>query len=64
MKKPSTLKLKETNRIKRNKGVPSDFEERKKNYDELKSLRQSLKVKKQDKVEAVMRFKFISNYQF
>lgn len=52
MKKPNSLTLKEKSN-KRFKGIESNFEKRKQNYQELKELRQKLKVKKSEKIEAV-----------
>ena len=54
MKKPSTLKLNDNNKTKRSKGLPSNYELRKKNYQELKNLRQKLKDRKTEKVENVL----------
>jgi len=53
MKKPSHLKLKENNTVKRTKAVPKRFEERKQRYQEIKELREILKKKKSENVEAV-----------
>jgi hypothetical protein len=54
MKKPSHLKLKENNTVKRIRAIPKRFEERKNRYAELKELREILKKKKSDNVEAVI----------
>ena len=51
MKKPSHLKLKESVESKRIKGIPTNFENRKKKYEELKDLRQKLKQKKMANIE-------------
>lgn len=53
MKKPSNLKLKEDNKVKRNKSIPNNFESRKKNYNELKELREILKQKKSDVADSM-----------
>ena len=53
MKKPAHLKIKEAVSTKRNKAIPSRFEARKQKYEELKELRQKLKERKTEKVEAV-----------
>jgi hypothetical protein len=55
MKKPSHLKLKENNSVKRNKTETGDFEKRKQKYKELKELRQKLKQIKQEKLEGVIK---------
>ncbi len=54
MKKPAHLKLRDPVQKKRIKGVPSDYETRRKQYLELKELRQSLKERKAKKTEAVI----------
>ncbi len=56
MKKPSHLKIKEHNNVKRNKTVPGNFETRKQKYNELKQLRQKLKQRKEEKDESVFLF--------
>jgi hypothetical protein len=56
MKKPSNLNLKEKTAIKRNKEVPTSFERRKKNYAEIKELREMLKQKAKDNAENVKSF--------
>jgi hypothetical protein len=53
MKKPKSLKIKE-NLHKRNKGINSKFEKRKEDYEKLKELRQKLKIKKNERIEAVL----------
>jgi hypothetical protein len=52
MKKPNTLNLKEKS-IRRSKAVHSDFEKRKEDYSKLKQLRQKLKLKKNERIDAV-----------
>jgi hypothetical protein len=52
MKKPNSLKLKEKTQ-KRNRGVTSNFEARKADYNKLKTLRKALKEKKDEKIEQV-----------
>lgn len=47
MKKPQVLSLKEKVKEKRIKSVSTDFKERKKQYQNLKNLRQKIKDKKQ-----------------
>jgi hypothetical protein len=51
MKKPSNLKLNEPVETKRIKGIPANFENRKKKYEELKELRQKLKQKKLNNIQ-------------
>jgi hypothetical protein len=53
MKKPAHLKTKDPITSKRNKAIPSRFETRKQKYAEIKELRQKLKERKSNKVEAV-----------
>ena len=53
MKKPSHLKLKETVKTKRIKGDNSNFETRKKQYEELKELRQKLKQRRLNNIDKV-----------
>jgi hypothetical protein len=55
MKKPSNLKMKEVVKTKRSKGFPSDFEDRKKKYAELKELRQKIKLRKTEKEDKVFK---------
>jgi hypothetical protein len=57
MKKPNTLKLKDqNNQSKRSKGISSDFNDRKAQYNDLKELRQVLKEKKNKNVDKVIKF--------
>jgi hypothetical protein len=53
MKKPSNLNLKEKVTIKRTKATGDTFNKRKENYDKIKQLRQIVKRKKEDNVQAV-----------
>jgi hypothetical protein len=57
MKKPSHLSTKDPITNKRSKAIPARFEARKEKYAELKQLRQKLKERKSNKVEAVSLFK-------
>jgi len=52
MKKPCSLNLKEKTE-KRNRGVKSNFESRKADYNKLKTLRKALKEKKEEKLDQV-----------
>ncbi len=54
MKKPAHLKLKDVVKNKRIHAISSNFEERKKQYEEIKALRQELKERKK---EIVQKFK-------
>lgn len=56
MKKPSNLKTKDNVNKKRIRGVTSDFENRRAQYLKLKELRQTLKVRKDKKLEEVRIF--------
>jgi len=53
MKKPAHLKTKDPITTKRNKAIPSRFESRKQKYAEIKELRQKLRDRKSNKIEAV-----------
>ncbi len=52
MKKPNTLNLKEKSQ-KKFKGIHSNFEKRKEDYNKLKELRQKLKGKKNERIQSV-----------
>jgi hypothetical protein len=56
MKKPVNLTMKEHVSNKRTKGISTDFDNRKKNYDDLKEMRQKLKQRKLETVEKVITF--------
>ena len=60
MKKPSHLKLKENCKVKKSKGVSIDFKKSRDNYKEIKELRQKLKERKEEKLEAVFIIKLDS----
>ena len=53
MKKPANLKLKNVVTKKRIHTISSDFNERKKKYEELKALRQELKKRKEEVIEKI-----------
>ncbi len=53
MKKPANLKLKDPVMNKRTKSFPSNFESRRKNYEELKEFRQKLKERKMNNIDKV-----------
>lgn len=55
---PNTLNLKEKSN-RRSKGIHSDFEKRKEDYQKLKVLRQKLKVKKNERIETVKNKKIL-----
>ena len=54
MKKPNTLNLKEKS-LKKSKGLQGNFERRKEDYQKLKELRQKLKLKKNERINAVQK---------
>lgn len=53
MKKPANLNLKEPVKSKRVKAISSNFENRRKKYEELKDLRQKLKQYKRKNIDKV-----------